>query len=160
MKSHVQDGVVGLRADSSEPAPLRVRVVRPLTLNHVPCPVSPSLTAWRTARGFAVVAAVLSPVLCAGGKPAPLPFNHVSYSCWECITSWLSPGCSPWEPSITVSGWQDLAGGRQWMLQALGLTLPYDSALLGLGLLGGSRYLDRAAPGSLPCQWRLRLQTP
>lgn len=71
MKSHVQDGVVGLRADSGEPAPLEVRVVRPLTLNHIPCPVSPSLTAWRTARGFAVVAAVLSPVLCAGGKPAP-----------------------------------------------------------------------------------------
>lgn len=49
---------MGLQADPSEPAPLEVRVVRPLpvealTLNHVPCPVSPSLTAWRTARGFA-----------------------------------------------------------------------------------------------------------
>lgn len=95
MKSRVRDGeVVGLQADPSEPAPLEVRVVRPLpvealTLNRVPCPVSPSLTAWRTARGFAqgCRGRVVSRPVCGGrgGKPAPPPhpFNRASYSHWE-----------------------------------------------------------------------------
>lgn len=84
---------MGLQADPSEPAPLEVRVVRPLpvealTLNRVPCPVSPSLTAWRTARGFAQGCrgrVVSRPVCCGGGgKPAtPHPFNRASYSHWE-----------------------------------------------------------------------------
>ena len=80
------------------------------------------------------VSTVLSPILCVGGKPATHPFNHASYSHWEHITSWLSPGCSHWEPSVTVLGWQDFGGGRQGMLQVLGPTLPRDDALLGLGL--------------------------
>lgn len=44
------------------------------------------------------------------------------------------------------------------MLRALALTLPHHDALLGLGLLGGSRHPNRAAPGSLLSQWGLGLQ--
>lgn len=169
MKSHVQDGeVVGLQADPSEPAPLEVRVVRPLpvealTLNRVPCPVSPSLTAWRTARGFAqgCHGCVVSHPVCWGeSSPLPSPFNHVSYSCWEQVTSRLSPGCSPWEPSVTASGWQGFGGGGQGVLQALGPASPHNDAPLGsgLGLLRGRGHPKRAAPGSLPSRWGLGLQ--
>lgn len=85
MKSHVQDGeVAGSQADLGDPTPFEVRVVRllpagSLTLNCVPCPVPLSLTAWKTARGFAVV----SCCVCMGsdsggcGKPGLTPFSHM-----------------------------------------------------------------------------------
>lgn len=85
MKSHVQDGeVAGSQADLGDPTPFEVRVVRllpagSLTLNCVPCPVPLSLTAWKTARGFAVV----SCPVCMGsdnggcGKLGLAPFSRM-----------------------------------------------------------------------------------
>lgn len=81
MKSHVQDGeVVGLQADPSKPVPFEVRAVRllpmeVLTLNYVPCPISLSLTAWRTTCGFAqgFHGCVVSHPVCWGGSQPSVP---------------------------------------------------------------------------------------
>lgn len=155
MKSHVQDGeVVGLQADPNEPAPLEVRVVRPLpvealTLNHVPCPVSPSLTAWRAACGFAQGCRVSCPV-CWGEASPPV----LSTMC-------LIPAFARLFPSGALRHGIRLAGfwGRQtgWCCEPLGQHCHMTMGS-GLGLLEGRGHPNRAAPESLPSPRGLGLQ--
>lgn len=142
MKSHVQDGeVVGLQADPSEPAPLEVRVVRPLpvealTLNHVPRPVSPSLTAWRTARGFAqgCRGCVVSRPVCWGEASPPIPSIICPVPAGNTPLAGFHQAVPLGSPPSWHRAGRILGGGRQGVLQALGPTLPRNSAPLSLML--------------------------
>lgn len=109
------------------------------------------------------VTAVLCPTLCWGAaSPAPPPpsINHVSCSHRE-YSSQISPGCSPWEPSVLAPGWQGLGEADRTCCEPLGqhchVTVPCAAQTLGL-LRGRGQYPDRAVPGSLPRQWGLGLQ--
>lgn len=86
-KSRVQEGEeVGLQAEPSEPAPLEVGVGETtrgeaLTRNHVPCPVSPSLTTWKTAHDSAqgCHSCVVSHPVLGGSQPSTPPLTMYAF---------------------------------------------------------------------------------
>lgn len=96
---------------------------------------------------------------CVGREAAQhLPINHVSRSHRE-HSSWLSPGSSPWEPSILASGWQALGDAGRTSCEPLGqhchVIVPCGVQSL---LRGRGQHPDRTVPGSLPSQRGLGLQ--
>lgn len=157
-KSHIQEGeVVALPAELSEPSPLEVRGGEPipgkaLNLNHVPCPVSPSLTAWRTAHDPSQGCHS-----CVGEEPVQHPpINHVSCSIGNIAVSFHQAPL--WEPSVLASGWQALGDAGRTCCKPLGqhchVTVPCGVQSL---LTGRGQHPDKAVPGSLPSQRGLGL---